>query len=170
VDRGQLLSAAVKQRLEREASPTPVPARITRALDLRLLDGPGVDIACGVVEPAVDLWEAGELVPTREQIGLLAKLTGFPPEYFYAPVEPETSRAFLCGTSGLTVSTTVVDERGVQTTEFVERPKRSRKPKPAEMLAGPSDPGKPHRFVKDKRTPSVCAVCELPAANRRHRV
>ncbi|AIG81353.1 Hypothetical protein AJAP_42935 (plasmid) [Amycolatopsis japonica] len=59
-----------------------VPHRITQALDLRGLDGPGVDEACGVTEPQVDMWEAGELYPTWESLVLLAELTRFPPEFF----------------------------------------------------------------------------------------
>lgn len=139
------------------------------ALDLRELDGPEVDVACDVVEPAVDQWETGDLVPTAEQVRLLAVLTDFPEEYFYAPVEPGTQRSLLCGTDGLTVCTSTVDERGVLTTTYEEHPKRRRKPA-VEKPAGPPDPAKPHRFVKDPVTPSVCRVCELPGANRRHRV
>lgn len=55
------------------------PYRITRALDARRLDGPEVDEACGAHEPDVDLWEAGKLYPTWEQVVLLAKLTGVTP-------------------------------------------------------------------------------------------
>lgn len=59
-----------------------VPSAITRALDMHGLYGPEVDEACGVREPAVDLWEAGKLYPTWEQLRLLAKLTGYPPLWF----------------------------------------------------------------------------------------
>jgi hypothetical protein len=168
VDREKLIAAARRQQLERERSATPVPARITWALDLRELYGPEVDVACGVVEPAVDQWETGELVPTAEQIVLLAALTDFPVEFFYAPVEPGTTRTMLCGRGGLTVSTETVDERGVSTVVFEEQPKSPRKPA-ATKPAGPPDPAGPHRFVKDPATPVVCLVCQMPKANRRHR-
>lgn len=78
-------------------SPFPVPARITTALDLRGLYGPEVDEACGVAEPAVDQWEAGEIEPTPEQVARLAELTGFPVAFFYEPVTPgEYGPAWIC--------------------------------------------------------------------------
>lgn len=52
------------------------PYRITMALDRRSLYGPGVDEACGVAEPAVDMWEAGTLYPSWEQLCALADLCG----------------------------------------------------------------------------------------------
>lgn len=55
------------------------PYRITMALDARRLYGPEVGVACGAAEPDVDLWEAGKLYPTWEQVLLLAKLTGVTP-------------------------------------------------------------------------------------------
>lgn len=58
-----------------------VPASITSALDMHQLEGPEVDQACGVEEPAVDLWEEGKLYPTWEQLVALSKLTGVTP-YF----------------------------------------------------------------------------------------
>jgi hypothetical protein len=54
------------------------PCWITHALDFRGLYGPEVDEACGAKEPDVDLWEAGKLYPTWEQLLLLAKLTRYP--------------------------------------------------------------------------------------------
>jgi hypothetical protein len=79
---------------------TPTPERITAALNLMNLYGPEVDEACGVKEPAVDLWEAGLLVPTREQIHRLALLTGFPWRFFYQPEPPPITGGFMCGTDG----------------------------------------------------------------------
>lgn len=98
----------------------PVPARITIALDIRHLDGPEVDLACGAREPDVDDWEAARKVPSHEQIILLAALTRFPVEFFYRPVS-ETERArrrvFVCDRTkrkhGLTVVVTWIDERDV---------------------------------------------------------
>ncbi len=52
-----------------------VPARITIALDLHELYGPEVDATCGVAEPDVDRWEAGELYPTWEQLLALSAIT-----------------------------------------------------------------------------------------------
>lgn len=73
------------------------PWRITAALDLRKLYGPAVDRACGVVEPAVDLWEAGDLYPSWEQLQALSKLTEFPVAYFVREGEPlsENSTIYL---------------------------------------------------------------------------
>lgn len=36
----------------------------------------------------VDLWEAGEVEPTREQMEALSQLTGMTVEFFYTPVRP----------------------------------------------------------------------------------
>lgn len=82
----------------------PVPARITAALDLCGLYGPEVDHACGVEEPAVDRWEAGELVLTGEQVRALARLTGFPVAFFYQPMQP-VGRVWVCarGRGGCTL-------------------------------------------------------------------
>lgn len=73
------------------------PFLITRALDLRGLYGPEVDRACGVEEPAVDRWEAGELYPTWEQLEALARLTRLEPGFFTRGVEPmDTEPVFIC--------------------------------------------------------------------------
>ncbi len=93
-DRSRWSKAAAPQRAERDIDQARVaydqrkliPARITQALDLRQLYGPEVDEACDAVEPDVDRWEAGELYPTWEQVLLLAKLTDFPPKYFFLPM------------------------------------------------------------------------------------
>jgi transcriptional regulator with XRE-family HTH domain len=73
----------------------PEPTRITAALNLRELYGPEVDRACGVAEPAVDMWESGELVPTDEQVAALAELTRMPVDYFYGPPLPELT-GWIC--------------------------------------------------------------------------
>lgn len=59
-----------------------VPWLITIALDGKRLYGPEVDRACGVPEPGVDMWEAGTLYPSFEQLRALAKLTGKMPGWF----------------------------------------------------------------------------------------
>ncbi len=59
------------------------PYRITMALDSRALEGPEVDRACKVEEPAVDQWEAGERYPTFEQLEALAELTAYPLNFFF---------------------------------------------------------------------------------------
>lgn len=74
----------------------PAPRQITMALDARGLDGPGVDEACGVAEPVVDLWEAGVLLARPEQVDLIARLTGFPPAFFYQRVPTPAGRTFIC--------------------------------------------------------------------------
>lgn len=63
-----------------------VPDRITTALDAAGLDGPEVDLACGVEEPAVDRWEAGILYLSWEELVALAELTGYPVGFFVQPV------------------------------------------------------------------------------------
>ena len=74
----------------------PYPYRITQALDLRGFHGPEVDIACGAVEPAVDRWETGDEVPTREQVERLAALTGFTVAFFFTPPGPRILRGVVC--------------------------------------------------------------------------
>jgi hypothetical protein len=97
----QRYQAAVdKQRRDRNYSKTPVPQRITAALDVQGLFGPEVDRACGVEEPTVDLWESGEMVPTPEQVEALACLTGFPVHYFYKPATEPLRDVWLCGDDG----------------------------------------------------------------------
>jgi hypothetical protein len=79
------------------------PWRITSALDIRGLYGPEVDEACGVKEPTVDRWEAGEVYPTWEQLLALSRLTTFPVGYFTRPGEPVEGPVFICGRGGLKV-------------------------------------------------------------------
>lgn len=119
--------AAAKQEEARLlAEGTPVPARITLALDARGLYGPEVDISCGAVEPAVDNWEAGIEVPTAEQVKLLAALTGYPIRSFYLPAAElqMPSPVFICDRGktkhGLTLAYSYIDERGVLHREFAE--------------------------------------------------
>src|SRR5215469_14494842 len=78
VQRTGYLAALTRQQNERLVSAGRlVPARITIALDLRGLEGPEVDAACGGEEPDVDMWELGLAVPAPEQVMKLAELTGF---------------------------------------------------------------------------------------------
>lgn len=76
------------------------PRAITAALDMRQLYGPEVDRACGVQEPAVDQWEAGQLYPSWEQVEALSRLTGFPVRFFTRAHDGEISGGFLCQRSG----------------------------------------------------------------------
>lgn len=62
-----------------------IPDRITHVLDLRMLDGPEVDEQCLAHEPEVDLWEAGKLYPSWEQVEALARLVDFPPIFLFRP-------------------------------------------------------------------------------------
>jgi len=74
------------------------PWYITNALDAKGLDGPDVDHACGVEEPTVDLWEAGEIYPTFKQLCALADLTGMLPSWFVTEHRPmDDGRVFICG-------------------------------------------------------------------------
>lgn len=72
-------NAIAKQRW---AAGMVVPYNITTALDAMSLHGPEVDAACGVREPAVDMWEAGKLYPTWHQLVALAELTHCTPRFF----------------------------------------------------------------------------------------
>ena len=121
-DRANYTRAANRQEAERLiATGKPVPARITIALNLGGHEGPEVDVACGAVEPAVDLWEAGREIPTTEQVKLLGKLTGFHPSWFYRPMEPGplVGPIWLCSSRGpkdqrcRLLKPDWVDERGV---------------------------------------------------------
>lgn len=113
------VSRQEEERLLREG--TPVPARITIALDIRGLEGDWVDEACGAEPPYdVDLWECGLKVPTAEQVRKLADLTGFPIKFFYMPIEPGPlpgdGPIWICwgGRRGCeAVKPHVVDEHGV---------------------------------------------------------
>jgi transcriptional regulator with XRE-family HTH domain len=80
--------------------PPVVPGRITRALDAHGLYGPEVDLACKAREPAVDDWEEGKYEPSDEQLAALAELTGMPIGYFFLPLEPEPSVAYICWRKG----------------------------------------------------------------------
>lgn len=115
-DRHRYANALDRQRRNRDQSKTPIPARITIALDAGGHEGPEVDVACGAVEPAVDLWECGVEQPTTEQVRLLAALTGFPVAFFYRPVDPgpQVGPIRLCGPSGCRLlPPNWIDERGV---------------------------------------------------------
>jgi len=93
-----------------------VPARITIALDLCGLEGPGVDTACGAAEPDVDMWELGLAVPEPGQVVKLAKLTGFGVGYFYRPIPPGplVEGIIMCGRGGCeTVEPDVITPSGV---------------------------------------------------------
>jgi len=91
----------------------PYPYRITQALDLRGLDGPEVDVACGAVEPAVDRWEAGTEVPSRRQIELLAQLTGMLVGWFFTEPLVRVDHMIVCSVdeSMREGTCTVIDRR-----------------------------------------------------------
>ncbi len=74
----------------------PNPQRISQALDARSLYGPRVDEALGVQEPEVDLWETGEIIPTKAQVRRLALLTAMPVEFFYKQPTGELKQMFIC--------------------------------------------------------------------------
>ncbi len=158
-----------------------VPARITLAMNLRGLEGPEVDIECGTVEGNrdpdagdVDMWELGLAVPTREQVELMAKLTDFPPAWFYRPMEPgpllagagsgEAGFLFMCGPGGCTiVESDYVDEDGVL--QYGGEPRRT-----LPEAALPFDPGeraeRPKRpAAPRKKTPAKKAAAAPKTSN-----
>lgn len=205
-DRAAYDRAARRQALDRELSSTPVPARITIVLDVRGLWGDQVDRDLGVWEPpdrwtgptwapgtAVDRWEDGTLVPTREQITALAHLTRWPWRFFYLPIRNWPDRVFVCerrrGGRGLTVVRSRVDDNGVL--RFYEppdgtpdRPDRRDDDVPADVSAKPARPARirgrvakgrrssttveTHTFELDPDIPGVCRDCGFVKANRRH--
>lgn len=101
VDRGRLrarASAELADARSRWERGLVRPWVITMLLDSRRLDGPGVDVACGVKEPTVDLWEAGEVYPTFEQLQKLATLVGVTPAFLvrdHERIEPHTTSLAL---------------------------------------------------------------------------
>lgn len=113
---------AVRKALEEKllADGTPVPARITLALNVGGHEGPEVDLAVGTFEGNpdgdVDAWERGDAVPSAEQVRLLSELTGFPISYFYKPITSADliGPVIVCSRRGCTsVPAPTVDERGV---------------------------------------------------------
>lgn len=76
------------------------PDAITAALDLGRLYGPQVDEACGVEEPAVDMWETGELYPSWDQLLALSALTGFPVDFFTKDTAADAGPIYMCGPRG----------------------------------------------------------------------
>ena len=158
----------------------PIPARMTVALDVIGAEGAWVDEALGGAEPMVDQWEAGELVPTPQQVEKLATLTGFPVGFFYKPVadwehEPRVTR--ICqrgrrGDNGTVVIKSWVDWAGVLHMEELTPPRppyRPKKPKPAAPAPADRPPAGTHRPKEDRGAPGAC-TCGLPldAPNRRH--
>ncbi len=92
-------SGRQSHRLRLLATGTPNRRRITLALDYHGFDGPEVDAALGVIEPMVDWWEEGRVVPSGEEIERLAALTQFPVEFFY-DASVEMGPAWMCGDEG----------------------------------------------------------------------
>jgi transcriptional regulator with XRE-family HTH domain len=88
----------VHQAERRNGAPTP--ERITVALDICGLYGPEVDEALGGVEPMVDEWETGERIPTAQQVRALARLTGFPVDFFFLPPPPPLPGGWICSEGG----------------------------------------------------------------------
>lgn len=81
----------------------PTPARITMALDRWGMDGPEVDEALGVADAfdtVVDSWEAGQVVPTVDDVRRLATLAAMLPHWFYKPELPLMEVGFMCGKDG----------------------------------------------------------------------
>ena len=69
----------------------PEPSRLTLALDMAGLFGARADHVLGVPLGLVDLWEAGMVVPTGEQLHELARRAGCTVEFLFGePLEPIT--------------------------------------------------------------------------------
>lgn len=81
------------------------PDMITQGLNFRDLYGPEVDRACGVEEPTVDLWEAGRVYPTWEQLTALAALCELPVWWFTEEPLISAGDLFICG-RGRVIDTT----------------------------------------------------------------
>lgn len=94
--------AEVEQRY-RDGLCTVYPNRITTALDAGGHEGPEVDAACLAAEPAVDEWEAGQAVPTWEQLAAMANLTGMAVEFFLRPPTDDIGPVMICGDDGCQV-------------------------------------------------------------------
>jgi hypothetical protein len=114
----QAAGAARREKLVRAGKV--VPARITIALDLQGLHGPQVDEQVGTwhgnPDGDIDRWEQAIAVPSREQVQLLAALTGFPPAWFYEPIEagPQPGGPiWMCGTRCELVAPHVITAGGV---------------------------------------------------------
>ncbi|MBU9944797.1 MAG: hypothetical protein KTQ12_09210 [Dermatophilaceae bacterium] len=78
----------------------PNPDRITAALDMNMMDGPEVDEALGVAnafDTVVDSWEAGDVIPTVDEVRRLATLTGYPVGWFFAGSMPRIDSGWICG-------------------------------------------------------------------------
>lgn len=94
---------AAKERADWEAGHVR-PYLITMCLDSLGLYGPEVDEACGVQEPTVDLWEAGKVYPTWEQLQALAELCQVLPRMLMRDTDEDpTKRMFLCGRNVRTI-------------------------------------------------------------------
>jgi hypothetical protein len=132
-----------------------IPARITLALDTAGLHGPEVDVNLGGTEPMVDDWETGKTVPTEAQIKRISIITGYPESFFSKPVDD--AQMTICGRHGCEIIVSHVDDAGVLHVEGHTPVKKS------------AAPGEPHLFQPDQRTISVCAICQMPRANQRHR-
>lgn len=91
-------AAALEEARARHARGLVRPYMITHALDAMDLYGPEVDTACGVREPTVDLWEAGHVYPTFDQLCALATLTRVTPLFLTRDHHvAHDGRMFLCG-------------------------------------------------------------------------
>jgi hypothetical protein len=160
---------------------TPVPGRITLALNAIGAEGPWVDEALGGAEPMVDQWERGELLPTDGQLEALAEMTGQRPEWFCRPLDElsDPVRMFICdrsrrGENGLTIIESHVDWSGVLHVRQLtpdRPPKRVRKAQPvAPSSPTPARPARAgrHALEPDPGAPGCC-TCGLPVGNFRHR-
>lgn len=137
------------------------PHRITQALDLRGMDGPDVDVACGAAEPAVDEWEAGTRVPTGRQLRKLAALTGFPPAFFAKPDGPPITGGWLCIRSGRGKGCYTLDDPRLDRLDELEEPEPEQLPLiPADAV--PRRPPAPPLPRPPAGELPECAGCQRP--------
>ena len=73
------------------------PWTLTTALDLEDLWDPELSAAVGCAIGEIDRWEEGITIPTTEQAKALARVTGFPLQWFYrSGPPPEMAAFFMC--------------------------------------------------------------------------
>lgn len=139
---GSYLHAALEQQAYRDwAAGRVIPDRITSALDEKELYGPEVDLACGVEEPAVDEWEAGDRYPTWEQLRALARLVDRPVWLFTMEPNLGPGRMFICDRSRRKNGCQIIDTTPIQvfTPEAIAAANLPKLPPPAGPP--PTNPG-----------------------------
>jgi hypothetical protein len=173
--------ASTRQRDDRLlAAGRVVPARITMAFDLAGLDGPDVDERCGTYhgnpDGDLDRWEQALAEPSREQVRLMAKVTGFPEPWFYRPLPPGPTPGdgpiWICWRDrrGCQASAPdVITEQGVLLYGGQPRPPVDTCPPPIPgMPAAERTKKRPRPPAPAKKTPPPAAQPTLPTRMPQH--